>query len=183
MELKETIERRRAQRALDLVDIDDGTVRELTGAASLAPSCYNNQPWRFVLVREKEQLDRLKATLTKGNAWALRASMIIAVHSEPSLDCDAQGSKYYLFDTGMAVAFVLLRATDLGLLAHPISGFDHSQAKAVLGIPEANELFALIIVGKHSDDWSGLKDWQLEREKDRPKRLPFERIASMESFV
>ena len=182
MELKDAMEKRRAQRALALVDIDDGTVRELTKAASIAPSCFNNQPWRFVLVREREQLERLKATLTKGNAWAQRASMMIAVHSEPSLDCDAQGSKYYLFDTGMAVAFLLLRATDLGLLAHPISGFDHAQAKAVLGIPEVNELFALIIVGKHTDDWSMLKDWQLEREKERPERLPLEKIASMERF-
>jgi hypothetical protein len=51
--------------------------------------------------------------------------MIIAVFSQKDLDCIRRGGReYYLFDTGMATAFMILRAMGLGLVAHPIAGFN-----------------------------------------------------------
>jgi nitroreductase len=44
----------------------------------LAPSCFNNQPWRLVFVSEPEVLDKLHETLSGGNAWARAGSLIIA---------------------------------------------------------------------------------------------------------
>ncbi|MCK4297935.1 MAG: nitroreductase family protein, partial [Planctomycetes bacterium] len=50
MEVREAIERRRAYRSLDPAPISDELIRDLAESASLAPSCFNNQPWRFVFV-------------------------------------------------------------------------------------------------------------------------------------
>lgn len=36
--------------------------------------------------------------------------------------------EYYLFDAGMSVAFLILRATELGIVAHPIAGCREEQA-------------------------------------------------------
>jgi len=50
MELKEAIEARRAYRSLDPVRIDEAMVKGIVEDVRLAPSCFNNQPWRFVFV-------------------------------------------------------------------------------------------------------------------------------------
>jgi nitroreductase len=69
--------------------------------------------------------------------------MIIAVFSRVDYDCVIRAREYYLFDTGMATAFITLRATELGLVAHPIAGFDENKAKDTLGIPDDMRLTTL----------------------------------------
>ena len=78
---------------------------------------------------------------------------------------------YYLFDTGMATAFLILRATELGLVAHPIAGFNETSAKEILGIPKEMRLITLVIVGKHSEIVNPvLSDPMKLGEKQRPPR-------------
>ena len=86
--------------------------------------------------------------MSKTNAWIQTASLIIAVFSRPEDDCRIRGREYYLFDTGMATAFILLRATELGLVAHPIAGYDEKQVKNILDIPEEMKLITLVVVRK-----------------------------------
>jgi nitroreductase len=54
MELMEIIEKRRAYRSLQPVEINEELVRDLATAASLSASCFNNQPWRFVFAFDKD---------------------------------------------------------------------------------------------------------------------------------
>ena len=149
MELMEIINMRRAYRSLRPAKIDESLVRELATAASLSASCFNYQPWRFVFAFDKEVLGRLLRAMSKGNDWTQADSMVIAVASRPDLDCVAKEREYYLFDTGMATAFLILRATEMGLVAHPIAGFDEDMAKQLLGIPADMRLITLVNVGKH----------------------------------
>ncbi len=182
MSLTDVIEKRRAYRSLDPVEISDETVRDLARCARLAPSCFNKQPWRYVFARG-EALERLKESLNKGNAWATRASMIIAVVSRADLDCQVKGRDYYLFDTGMATAFLILRATELGLVAHPIAGYDEEKAKEVLGVPDDMTVITLVNVGLHSDTINDLlSEDQAESEKERPERKPLEEFAFMDAY-
>lgn len=106
--------------------------------------------------------------------------MVVAVHSRRDLDCVIGEREYYLFDTGMAVGFLLLRATELGLVAHPIAGYDPGRVKEVLGIPEEATLIALIIVGRHSEKvHEELTEWQREQEMRRPERMSFDEFAEI----
>lgn len=183
MELKELIKRRRAYRSLESCEIDEDFIKELAECASLAPSCFNNQPWRFIFVYRKDLLEKLFNALPKGNAWAKSASMIIAVASKKDYDCVIKDREYYLFDTGMATAFLILRATDLGFVAHPIAGYDEEKVKEVLGIPEAMTVITLIIVGKKSEKINPvLSDMQRKTEKERPERLKFEDFCFINTF-
>lgn len=178
MDVHQAIAERRAYRSLEGEIITDFMIGELARAASLAPSCFNNQPWRFVFVHEPEQLKRLFTALSSGNEWAHKASMIIAVFSQPDLDCQIKGRDYYLFDTGMAVGFILLRATEMGLVAHPIAGYRHGEAKEILEIPEHMTLITLIMVGKKSHSLSAvLSEKQVRDEKQRPPRLALDKIS------
>ncbi len=183
MNVKEAIETRRAYRALAPVEIAEETVRDLAEAAHLAASCFNNQPWRFVFVRERDVLERLFETLPDGNAWARSASMIVAVVSRPDLDCQIMGRDYFLFDSGMATAQMILRATELGLVAHPIAGYSPKKVRGVLGIPDDLTVITLVIVGKHTDEMSdALSEAQAAGETKRPERHPFEEFAYLDTY-
>jgi nitroreductase len=172
MSVMDIIEKRRAYRSLGPAAIDERLVRDLAAAASLAPSCFNKQPWRFVFAYDKDVLQRLREAMNKGNEWTRAASLIIAVASRRDLDCLVGEREYYLFDTGMATAFMILRATEMGLVAHPIAGFNEEKAKEILGIPGELRLITLVNVGTQ----------QLEIEKSRPVRLPLPEIMRVDRF-
>lgn len=158
--------------------ITDELIRDLAHAASLSASCFNNQPWRYVFVRDPQVLTNVCTAMAKGNQWTERASMIIAVCSRPELDCLIKDRVFNWFDTGMATALLILRATELGLVAHPIAGFRPLEVKPMLGIPDDMQLLTLVIVGKHTSVPDPvLSEKQLHDEVERPARLPLERIA------
>jgi len=183
MNVKEAIEARRAYRALAPVEISEDTVHDLAEAARLAASCFNNQPWRFVFVRDQDVLARLFETLPDGNAWARAASMIVAVISRADLDCQIMGRDYFLFDSGMATAQMILRATELGIVAHPIAGYSPKEVRGVLGIPDDMAVVTLVIFGKHTDEVSDLlSEGQAASEAKRPERRPFEEIVWMDTY-
>lgn len=183
MNVKDVINTRRAYRSLESINISDELIKELAISAQLAPSCFNNQPWRFVFVYLPEMLQALQPALSKTNAWVQTASLIIAIFSRPEDDCRIRDREYYLFDTGMATAFILLRATELGLVAHPIAGYDEKQVKYILDIPEEMKLITLVVVGKHSETISQLlTETQAASERKRPKRLPLENFVHLNRF-
>jgi nitroreductase len=183
LEVREAIERRRAYRSLDPAPISDELIRDLAESASLAPSCFNNQPWRFVFVRDPDILKEMHGTLSKNNEWITDASLIIVVFSRKEDDCVIRDREYHLFDVGMATAFIVLRATELGLVAHPVAGFSPKKVRAILGIPEDMQVITLVNVGKHADSLHDtLTEQQKAVEKERPERLPFEKFAYVDRY-
>jgi len=179
----EIIEKRRAYRSLGPAEINETLVRDLATAASLSASCFNKQPWRFVFAYEREVLEKLQGAMNRGNQWTQAASLIVAVCSRKDLDCVVKDREYYLFDTGMATAFLILRATEMGLVAHPIAGYDEVKAKEVLGIPADMNLVALVNVGKHLLPPNALlNEQQAQGEKARPERLPLAEIMRLNRY-
>ena len=182
MNVKDAIEARRAYRALGAVEITDGIVDELAKAAQLAPSCFNNQPWRFVFVRAPGQMEKMRAAMSKGNEWTFKATMYVAVCARKEDDCVIKDREYYLFDTGIAVGQMLLRATELGLVAHPIAGYSPTKVREALGIPAEYQVITIINVGKKVQDTSGLSEGQAEAEMARPERELLEKFAFIDRF-
>ncbi|MEM2988644.1 MAG: nitroreductase family protein [Candidatus Bathyarchaeia archaeon] len=179
----DAIRERRAYRSLDPIEVTGELIRDLAEAARLAPSCFNNQPWRFVFVHDREALEGVRPALSSGNELAKSASMIVAVVSRKDYDCVIKGREYYLFDTGMATALLILRATELGLVAHPIAGYDEGAVKGALGIPADMTVITLVIIGKRSGALSPLlSEKQAEAELRRPERLSLERFAFEDRF-
>lgn len=185
MEVSEAIRRRRAYRSLKPFKVTDELIKDLAFHASLAPSCMNNQPWRFVFVVSNEVLNELFSTLPKGNQWVKNSSLVIAVFTRKDFDCVLEDNReYHLFDTGLACAFLILRATELNLVAHPIAGYDPVRVKEILNIPPDAVLIALIAVGEHSEEISPLlSEKQISAEKIRPDRLPFEKFSFIDKYT
>jgi nitroreductase len=178
------IQSRRAYRALQPVNISSEEVKKIAELVSLSPSCMNNQPWRYVFVQNPTILQKVFTALSRGNAWAKNASMIVAVHSNASFDCQITGrDPYYLFDTGMATAYLILLLSEMGLVAHPIAGFDPEKTKQFLKIPNENSLITLIIVGKRTSIFpEEMSEKQQESEGRRPKRKSVEEFISFDQY-
>ncbi len=184
MNVKEAIRTRRAYRSLAPAEITAELITDLAESAQLACSCFNNQPWRFVFVSDPQTLRELHPALSRGNEWAQAASLIIAVFSEQGLDCVIKGREYYLFDTGLATAFLILRATELGLVAHPIAGFREEAVKETLNIPAEMTVITLIIVGKRAATVGPLlTEKQAAGEQKRPERLSLDRFVYLNRFT
>jgi nitroreductase len=183
MDVKKVIEKRRAYRSLDKAEIAEEMLRDLAHCAQIAPSCFNYQPWRFIFVHDKDTLKELHGALSRGNEWAKAASLIVVVYSAKEDDCVIRDREYYLFDTGMATAFIILRATELGFVAHPIAGYSPKKVKEILGIPTDRMVITLVIVGSHAKEISPvLSEKQREAEKERPLRKSLEKIISMNRY-
>lgn len=184
MNVSEIIHRRRAYRSLVPVKISEKTIKDLAEHASLAPSCFNKQSWRFVFVIDADTLKAMSEAMSKGNEWTQLSSMIIAVFSRQDHDCELKGREYFLFDTGIATAFLILRATELGLVSHPIAGYNEQKIKEILKIPESMTLITLVCVGKKSNkDHPILNEKQIEVEKQRPRRFPFKSFAYINTYT
>jgi nitroreductase len=173
MQVAEAIASRRARRTLDNRPIPDEIAKELVEAMRLSASCNNSQPWRVIVARETDTLTQVKSTLSKGNAWATISPLILVVTARPDDDCRLpDGREYYLFSTGLSVGQMLLRATELGIIAHPIAGFDQAEVKRLLEIPNDYVVITFVICGYPGTDQSLLSDKQKEREVTRPERKP-----------
>ncbi len=167
------ISARRARRVLSEEPIGSSIVDGLIEAMRLSPSCYNNQPWNVIVVRSPDALEAVKANLPRGNSWALSSPLVLAIISKAPDDCQlSDGRDYNLFDCGIAVGEMLLQATSLGIIAHPIAGYDPIATKKVLGVPEEYTLITLVICGHPGSDTSMLSEKQLEQEGQRPARKP-----------
>ncbi len=183
MNVSQAIKKRRAFRSLTHVEINKKIINDLAGSARLAPSCFNSQPWRFVFVYKPDMLKKMHSALSEGNEWARSASMIIAVFSKKEDDCVIRDREYHQFDLGMSVGFLILRATELGLVAHPIAGFSPRKTRKILGIPEDYQVITLINVGKHTQKINPvLSDKQRRAERKRPPRMSLEKFVYLNYF-
>ena len=147
-ELIPEINERRAKRALSEKEMPMDVVCRIMTAATFAPSCNNNQPWRFLVVTEEQPLNKIREALAGGNYWAKKAPVMVAVATK--LDQDAQLSDrrdYALFDSGLASENLLLQATKEGLFAHPMAGFDPLKVKKAFLIPDDFIVITLVALG------------------------------------
>ena len=184
MDVIEAIGKRRAFRSLIPVKITENLIRDFAESAQLSASCFNNQPWRYVFVYEPEMLKKMHEALSSGNEWAQKASMIIVVLGKQEDDCVIHDRIYYRFDIGMATMAIILRATELGLVAHPIAGYSPKKTREILGIPENIDVITLVIVGKHSDKIDPvLSEKQVEAEKERPERIPIDEFVYINRYI
>jgi nitroreductase len=178
------IEARRARRAISDRPISRETAETLLRAAHLAPSCSNNQPWRLIAVDDPATLAAVKGSLTRGNYWAKPAPLVAAVASRIDLDCRIpDGREYFLFGCGLAAMNLILQATEIGLVAHPIAGFRQREVKPALGVPDDYTVIALVIVAYPSGDLAGLSDRHREEETGPRDRRPLDQVVSWNRFA
>jgi len=150
-------------------------------AARLAPSACNSQPWRFIVVDDKQLKNKLCDAAFSGiysvNAFCRMAPVVVVVISEKSkflarIGGMFRGTKYYLIDIGIAIEHFVLQAEELGLGTCWIGWFNEGAIKPILNIPQRKKIDILIALGYY------------DREKLGPEhgREPIDKTASFNSY-
>jgi nitroreductase len=138
METLEAINKRVSLKTgLSARQVEQEKIVKVLEAARLAPSAMNQQPWRFIVVQGKKNVENVVMRAFKEvNQVVVGAPVLIIVCANPKDDVIADGKEFYLLDVGLAVENMLLAATDLGLVTHPMAAVDEVELRKVLGIPK-----------------------------------------------
>ncbi|MHB1844257.1 MAG: nitroreductase family protein [Deltaproteobacteria bacterium] len=181
--LTEPILRRWSARAIDPAkDVPRETVLRLLEAARWAPSSANEQPCRFLVFDRTcgDALVEARACLSRGNGWAKAAPVLllsVAVeHWGPGKRL-GEPNRHAQHDVGLATENLLLEATSLGLVAHPMGGYDVALARDRFGIPEGHTPMAMIAIG-HPGPLEVFEDERSRQAELRPReRRPVADLA------
>jgi nitroreductase len=139
-------------RAFASEPIDPEVLARVFEAARWAPSCFNEQPWRFVVATSQEDRARFVEILVPANqAWAKFAPVLMCVTSKKTFSHNGNPNPTHNFDAGCAWGFLAVCAYQNGLITHGMAGFDRDKARVDLNIPEDYDVLAMIALGKHND--------------------------------
>ena len=140
----EIIYARRSIRRYSGEPVSERDVTSLLEAGMAAPSANNRQPWHFVVVTDRDQLQALAATHPYGKMLA-GAALAIAVCGDPSL------SDWWVQDCSAATENVLVAAAGLGLGGVWLGCHgrpEREQAvRDTLGIPGRFNVLSLLSIG------------------------------------
>ena len=181
MALLDLIKHRKSVREFLNIPVERDKIMTCLEAARLAPSESNSQPWRFIVVDDRELKNRLCdaafGRIHWFNAFCKTAPVMVVVISEKSkfiarIGGMLRGIKYYLIDIGITCEHFVLQAEELGLGTCWIGWFSERGVKATIGIPQRKRIDILIALGYY------------DREKLGPEhgREPIEKIASFNSY-
>ena len=126
-------------------------VLALMEAARWAPSCFGDEPWRFIVcdrAHDPRGWQRAFNCLAEGNqAWVKNTPLLIVVGVDSQFRHNGKENRWAQYDTGAASMSICLQAVALGLAAHQMGGFDASQLQAALAVPANIRLMSVIAVG------------------------------------
>ncbi|WP_292784881.1 nitroreductase family protein [Methylophilus sp. UBA6697] len=154
-------------------------VVSLLEAARWAPSCFGDQPWRYVFCNKADNMQAWQAAfdcLVPGNqGWAVNAPVLLLICADTLFGHNDKPNKWAAYDTGAATENLCLQATALGLMAHQMGGFDADKARATFKVPERYQILAMVTVG-YQAAIEGLSEEDKAREVAARSRKPLDEL-------
>lgn len=183
-DVHDLIRRRWSPRSFADRPVEPAKLHLLFEAARWAASCYNEQPWSFLVAtrQQKAAYDAIFAALVPGNqAWAGTAPVLAVSVAKRHFDKNGNPNPYYWHDVGLAMGNLCLQATDLGLFVHQMMGFSADQIRESFAVPKEHEPVAAIAIG-YAGDPAALPDGLREREVAPRERRPLECFVFSEQW-
>jgi len=147
MEISEAIETRRSIRKYKKDIPSDGLIRQCIEAACFAPSAHNSQPWKFIIIKEKEKIEALSETQFYSKFLSNAPVVIVALAEE------SKSSRHWVEDLSCAIMLLMLKARSLGLgtcwnaVYDPEDQKRENYVRKVLKIPDRYRVLANISLG------------------------------------
>jgi len=167
-------------RAFDVdKEIEKNKVTSLLEAARWAPSCFNEQPWRFIVFNKHSNEFSWKKAVSclaeKNQLWASHAPLLILSCADELFGHNGNANRWAQYDTGAASVSICLQATALGLHTHQMGGFDTEQTKKLFKLPDHIAPMAMIAVGYMGNTENLAEDF-VEAESAARERKPLDSI-------
>ncbi len=169
-----TIANRWSGRAYDAnKSVSHTQIISLLEAARWAPSCFGDEPWRFVVWDKNVDVEAWQQAfdcLVPGNQdWVKDSPVLILTCANTLFNHNGKPNRFAQYDTGAAAVNLCLQAEDMGLMAHQMGGFNVDLAREKFNIPADVTLMAMISVG-YAADISTVTGEALTRETAERKR-------------
>lgn len=149
----------------------------LMEAARWAPSCFGDEPWRFVVWDRNSDTEAWQNAFGCLDAWnqdwVKNAPLLILVTANSIFRKNGKPNRWGQYDTGAAAENLCLQAVSIGLMAHQMGGFDIDKIRLVAGVPAQFACMAMIAVGYQAEE-SILNDELKELELAARSRVPLE---------
>ncbi|MCC6029336.1 MAG: nitroreductase family protein [Candidatus Korarchaeum sp.] len=165
----EVIKGRRSIRDFDIKEIPDEHLRIILEAGIWAPSGSNMQPWEFILIKDRELLERVKL-FSPGLFGRPAAVVIICINRKISERAGKLSELMPVMDISMAAQNMMLMAYALGIGSCPVVSFNKAALRELLNIPPHIEPMLMVTLG-----------YPKEMPKP-PKRRPLEEVVHVDGF-
>ena len=177
MDLLELMRSRTSIRTFIDKPVEDEKIALILEAARWAPTGGNKQPWRFVVVRDKQKQAQFDPRFHQ--PWILNAPAIIVVVASPydTWEKYDELDQMFIQDVATSTQNILLMTHHLGLGAVWIGTFSRREVRRVLEIPKEFLIQGLVSLGYYdknaSTEYHGEK---IPNSKERPRK-PISEIA------
>ncbi len=149
-------------------------------AARWAPSCFGEEPWRFVVAdrfSDEGAWQRvLDALAEKNQLWAQNAPVLIVTACVPTFADSGQPNRWCEYDAGQAAISLCLQAAELGLASHQMGGFDVDAVREATGLPGDWRVMSVIALGHPATPETAPEPFR-DMETAPRSRKPVEEIA------
>ncbi len=144
MELLQLMKSRCSVRKFEDRPIEEEKLLYVLEAARVAPSACNYQPWRFIVIKDKDLMKRIAP------AWVAEANtpaVIVACGDHRQAWRRRDGKDHCDIDIAIAVDHMTLAAVEAGLGSCWICSFDAFQCTIALELPDQVEPIVLLPIG------------------------------------
>lgn len=148
--IHELLRQRWSPRSFSERPVPVDVLRSLFEAARWAASCFNDQPWAYIVATndDAEGFARMASVLVEGNmTWASRAPVLALSVARSNFHHNNTPNRHAFHDVGAASASLTIEATERGLAVHQMGGFFVDRAREVFQIPVAWEPVAAMAMG------------------------------------
>jgi nitroreductase len=130
--------------------IEEEKINLILESARLAPSASNRQEWRFVIVNDRDLLDRI-ARASCIYSFIKNFPNIIVACADTDLHVMKCGQLSYPIDVAIALDHISLSAAALGLGTCWIGMFHEEKIIEIIGTPKGVRIVALMVLGYPKD--------------------------------
>lgn len=151
----------------------------LLEAARWAPSCFGDQPWRFIVWDKNTDATSWQqgfdCLVPSNQSWVKDTPVLMLICADTLFNHNQKPNRWGQYDTGAAAENLCLQASSLGLMAHQMGGFDADKARETFAIPAQYIPMAMLCVG-YAADISTVTGDALDRETAARTRKPLNEL-------
>ena len=163
MDLDKAILGRRSIRKFSDKKVGEKEIRVIIESAGWAPSWANTQVWEFVVVRDRSLIEAVTDIYSETNparSCSKTADAIIVVCAKTGVSGFKNGKprtkfmEWFMFDTGMAVQNLCLKAHSLGLGTVIVGSMNHDKCNELLKLHDSYTSVCAIPIGYPAEEKS-----------------------------
>ncbi|MCD4695959.1 MAG: nitroreductase family protein [Bacteroidales bacterium] len=174
MSFIELAKKRFSVRSYKSTPVSDEDLNYVLEAGRIAPSAVNYQPWKFLVIKDKENLKAVHQLYHR--KWFREAPVVIIIlsdHSESWIRAD--GKDHAGIDAAIAADHMTLAATDRGLGTCWVCNFDKQKTINFFNLPEHLEPVVFLPLG-YPETKADVNRHSTQR-KDLGEIVSFEKLA------